>query len=54
LVEGKVIFELKVAEDFYKRHFEQVMAYLKDYKLQLGLLIIFTSKKVLVKRIINS
>jgi len=53
LVEGKVVVELKVAEEFYKKHFDQVMTYLKDNKLQLGLLIIFTSKKVLVKRIIN-
>ncbi len=53
LVDGKVVVELKVAEGFYKKHFEQVMAYLKDNKLKLGLLIIFTSKKVLVKRVIN-
>jgi GxxExxY protein len=53
LVEGKIVVELKIAEEFYKKHFEQVMAYLKDNKLQIGLLIIFTSKKVLIKRIIN-
>lgn len=53
LVEGKVVVELKVTEEFYKKHFDQVMTYLKDNKLQLGLLIIFTSKKVLIKRIIN-
>ena len=53
LVEGKVIVELKVAENFYKKHFEQVMTYLKDNNLQVGLLIIFTSKNVLVKRIAN-
>lgn len=53
LVEDKVIVELKVAEEFYKKHFDQVMAYLKDNKMNLGLLSIFTSKKVLVKRIIN-
>ncbi len=53
LVEAKVVVELKVAEEFYKKCFDQVMVYLKDNKLQVGLLIIFTSKKVLVKRIIN-
>lgn len=53
LVEDKVVVELKVAEDFYKKQFDQVMTYLKDNQLELGLLIIFTSKKVLVKRIIN-
>ena len=54
LVEDKIVVELKVAEKFYKKHFDQVMTYLTDNKLELGLLIIFTSKKVLVKRIINS
>ena len=53
LVESKVVVELKVAEGFYKKHFDQVMTYLKDNKIQIGLLIIFTSNKVLVKRIIN-
>lgn len=53
LVEDKIVVEFKVAEEFYKKHFDQVMTYLKDNKLELGLLIIFTSKKVLVKRIIN-
>lgn len=53
LVEEKVVVELKVAEDFYKKHFDQVMTYLKDNRLQLALLIIFTSKRVLIKRIIN-
>ncbi len=53
LVEEKVVVELKVAQDFYKKHFEQVMTYLKNNKLEVGLLIIFTSQRVLVKRIIN-
>jgi len=53
LVEGKVVVELKVAEEFYKKHFDQVMAYLKTNHLELGLLAIFTRRKVLVKRIIN-
>lgn len=53
LVEGKVVVELKVADDFYKKHFDQVMTYLKTNDLRLGLLAIFTGQKVLVKRIIN-
>ena len=53
LAEGKVVVELKVAQGFYKKHFEQVMTYLKDNSLQIGLLIIFTSTSVLIKRIIN-
>lgn len=53
LVEGKLVVELKVAEQFYKKHFDQMMTYLKTNKLQLGLLAIFTKDKVLIKRIIN-
>lgn len=53
LVERKVVVELKVAEEFYKKHFDQVMAYLKTNHLELGLLAIFTRREVLVKRIIN-
>lgn len=53
LVEGKVVVELKVADDFYKKHFDQVMTYLKTNDLKVGLLAIFTKQKVLVKRIVN-
>ena len=37
----------------YQKHFYQVLAYLKNNQMPLGLLIVFTDKKVLVKRIIN-
>ena|SRR3989344_50663 len=51
--EAKIIVELKVAEGVYQKHFYQVLAYLKNNQLPLGLLIVFTHNKVLVKRIIN-
>ncbi len=51
--EVKIIIELKVAEGIYQKHFYQVLAYLKNNNLPLGLLIVFTHNKVLVKRIIN-
>jgi GxxExxY protein len=53
LVEGKIVVELKVAADAYKKHFDQVMTYLKTNKYQVGILAVFTSQKVLIKRIIN-
>jgi len=53
LVEDKVVVELKVANEFYKKYFDQIMTYLKANNLRLGLLIIFTKDKVLIKRIIN-
>ena len=49
----KIVVELKIAEDIYQKHFYQLLAYLKNNKLPLGLLIVFTSKKVLIKRVIN-
>lgn len=49
----KIIVELKVAEDVYQKHFYQVLAYLKNNDLQLGLLIVYTKNKVIIKRIIN-
>lgn len=53
LVEGKLVVELKVAQQFYKKHFDQVMTYLKTNHLQMGLLAIFTKDMVQIKRIIN-
>jgi len=49
----KIIVELKIAEKIYQKHFYQVLAYLKNNQLPLGLLIVFTDRKVLVKRVIN-
>lgn len=49
----KIVIELKVAEEFHKKYFDQVMVYLKNNNIKLGLLAIFTRNKVLIKRIIN-
>jgi GxxExxY protein len=48
-----IVVELKVAEEFHKKYFDQVMTYLITNQLQLELLAIFTRKNVLIKRIIN-
>ena len=53
LIEGRLVVELKVAQQVYKKHFDQVMTYLKTNNLKLGLLAVFTKDKVLIKRIIN-
>lgn len=53
VVEGKVAVELKIADDFYKKHFDQLMTYLKTNNLRLGILAIYTKQQVLIKRIIN-
>lgn len=49
----KIVIELKVAEAIYQKHFYQVLAYLKNNNLPLGLLIVYTHTKVIIKRVIN-
>ena len=44
LVENKVVVELKVANDAYRQHFMQVLQYLKNNKLKLGLILVITPR----------
>lgn len=53
LIENSVVVELKVAEDVYRKHFQQLLAYLKNHNLKVGLLAIFTHNRVIIKRIVN-
>lgn len=53
LVENKIILELKVAEDFYQKDVNQLLAYLKFRGFKLGILALFTKKGVLQRRILN-
>lgn len=53
LVEGKIVVELKVAKDLYEDHINQLLSYLKDSKLKLGLLVVFTPKGVVYRRVIH-
>ncbi len=53
LVEDKIVLELKTGDRFSKKDIEQIHSYLKINKLQLGLLINFTSQGVRFKRILN-
>ena len=52
-VEDKVMIELKCGEKDYYQAYDQLKNYLRLSKLQLGLIIRFTNKKVEVKRILN-
>lgn len=54
VVEDKIIVELKVANDFYKKHLKQVLDYLKFNNLKLGILANFTREGIKYKRIANS
>jgi GxxExxY protein len=53
LVDEKVIIELKKDGKFSKQHIDQVNQYLKASKLKLALLINFTQKGVVFKRLVN-
>lgn len=45
--------EVKQGERFLKKHFDQVLAYLKSSNLELGILAGFTSNGIKFKRILN-
>ena len=53
LIEDKIVLELKRADYFSKSAIDQVYAYLKARQLQLGIIVIFTSKGVKFKRVLN-
>jgi GxxExxY protein len=52
-IEDKMVVELKVAKKFVKEHFDQVNEYLKALDYRLGLLVVFTPEKVLIRRVVN-
>jgi GxxExxY protein len=52
VVEGKVLAELKVVVELEDVHLAQIFNYLKAYRLEVGLLINFGSKKLNLKRLV--
>lgn len=53
LIEDKVVLEIKRDRSFSRKNLEQVLAYLKAYKLKLGIVAVFTPDGVRYKRIVN-
>lgn len=53
LIEGKIIVEFKVANDFYQQHINQVLTYLKAHNLKLGILVLITKNGIKTKRVVN-
>ncbi len=49
----KVVLELKVADQVYPQHIRQVLGYLTANKLKLGIIGVFTTQGVKIKRVIN-
>jgi GxxExxY protein len=52
-IEEKIILEIKRGERISRRDIEQLYAYLKRKNLKLGLLIRFTERGAIAKRIVN-
>lgn len=53
LIEDQVAVELKVRRDIYPTDWSQLINYLKAKNLKVGLLLVFTKDKVLIKRLVN-
>lgn len=53
VVEDKIVVELKLTNDFYKKDIKQVLGYLKSTGLKLGILFIFMKEGLKFKRIVN-
>ena len=52
LVEGLVLVELKALSELDDLHINQVLNYLKIYKIEIGLILNFGEKKLKTKRLI--
>lgn len=53
IIEHKIVLELKVGPRFTPRDIMQVLGYLKRSKLELGILVSFSRKKLFYKRILR-
>jgi len=52
LIEDKVVVELKVRNEIFNRDIAQVLSYLQTKKIKVGLIILFSSSGVKIKRLI--
>jgi GxxExxY protein len=53
LIDDKIIVEVKVTDHLHKRDIDQLYSYLKAGKYKLGILINFTSRGVVFKRVLS-
>ena len=53
IIDGKILLELKVVPRFGYIHCRQVLEYLKQSKIKLGILVYFTRDGVKHRRILN-
>lgn len=53
LIDQRLAVELKVRNEIYQTHINQLLNYLKSENIQLGLLLTVSKKGLLIKRVIN-
>ncbi|MCL5666546.1 MAG: GxxExxY protein [Patescibacteria group bacterium] len=53
LIESLVVLELKVANEIYPKHLQQVIQYLKNHSLKVGLIGAITPNGIIIKRVAN-
>lgn len=53
LVNDTIILEIKVANEIYPQHIQQVLAYLRANKLKLGIIATISKNGVITKRVVN-
>ncbi|MBL8030506.1 MAG: GxxExxY protein [Candidatus Doudnabacteria bacterium] len=53
MVENKIVVEIKVANAVYPQHIKQVLHYLRDHKLKVGIIGVFSKSGVIIKRVAN-
>ena len=52
IIENKIIVELKVRNHFFNKDYAQVLTYMRLNKINLGLILLYSTEKVKVKRLI--
>lgn len=52
LIDKQIILEFKVGNEIKIDYLRQVLSYLKSLKIKIGLIVLFTDKKVIIKRLI--
>lgn len=53
LVDNKIAVEIKVRREIYENDWIQLLNYLKARNLKVGLLLVFSKNRVIVKRLVN-
>jgi len=53
VIDDKIALEFKISNEFRNQYTQQILSYLKSHSLKLGLVVLFTSKGIEIKRFAN-